>query len=707
MRGIALVATTVALSFLGCAQAADAQTRPVFTTAQSQAGKAAYAQSCARCHGGNLDDGEFGPPLRGPAFQRRWAGRSLNELFSQIRSTMPPGQGGTLPDTTYAQLLADLLEANGMPPGATELPSDLSALSAIRMPGQRSGGDLRAAGPSGGLVEGVTLPAWPARANPLEHITPVSDTLLRKPNASDWLSWRRTHDDLGFSPLTQIRKDNVRRLRVAWSLALPPGPNEATPLVHDGVIFVHSYGDHLQALDAATGDELWQYSRNLPPGGVAVVQRNIALYGNKVYFATSDAHVVALDMKSGVVVWDQPVGDSKNTRITGGPLVANGRVMQGTQGREPGGQEIVGLDSETGKILWRFNTIAQPGTPLGNSWNDLPLEKRNGGSVWTAGSYDAEQNLAFFGPAPTYDTGPLRDLLPRAGVTNDALYTNTTVALDPQTGRLVWHYQHLPNDQWDFDWAFERQIIRLPVDGRMRKLILTAGKEAVYDALDAETGGYVFSIDLGLQNIITAIDPKTGAKAVDPKLIPSRAGKITVCPHAGGAKSWLPGSYDAGTHILYVPLVESCMDMIPVGEGERGVLSSGVRWALRPRSDSDGRYGRLEAINLETRKTAWVQRQRAPQTTGVLATAGGVVFAGALDRWFTAYDAASGSPLWKMRLSDVPNSAPITYSVNGKQYVAAVVGNGGAAAVTFPALVPEIPMSSARSSAIWAFELPD
>ena len=702
MRRLVLLAAAVMLSSI-----AHGQMAPVFTVAQSEKGTAAYAQSCARCHGGNLDDGEFGPPLRGQVFQQRWAGRAVSELFTQIKNNMPPGQGGTLPDAVYAQILAQLLEANGIQPGSADLPADLTVLGAMRMPGQRSVEDLRAAGPSGGLSPGVKLPLWPARANPLEHITPVTDALLQEPGASSWLSWRRTHDAQGFSPLAQIRKDNVQKLRVAWSLALPPGPNEATPLVHDGVIFVHSYNDNVQALDAATGDELWHYSRQLPPGAAAIVQRNIALYGDKVYFTTSDVHVVALDMKSGKVVWDQAIGDSKNTRISGGPLVARGRVMQGTVGREPGGQYIVSLDAETGKLLWRFNTIAQPGEPYGNSWNGLPLAKRNGGSVWTAGSYDAEQNLAFFGPAPTYDTGPLRDLLKQPGVTNNALYTNSTVALDPQTGRLVWHYQHLPNDQWDFDWAFERQIIRLPVDGRMRKLIVTAGKEAIYDALDADTGRYVFSIDLGLQNIIRTIDLKSGAKAVDVKLIPSRAGKITVCPHAGGAKSWLPGSYDAATRILYVPLVESCMDMIPLGDGERGVLSSGVRWALRPPLDSDGRYGRLQAIDLETRKTVWVQRQRAPQTTGVLATAGGVVFAGALDRWFTAYDAANGEALWRVRLSDVPNSAPITYSVDGKQYVAVVVGFGGAQAATFPALVPEIRIPSARSSALWVFELPE
>ncbi len=684
---------------------AAAQTAPVFTAAQAQKGAAVYAQSCTRCHGGNLDDGEFGPPLRGLAFQQRWAGRPAGDLFALIKTTMPPGNTGTLTDLEYAQLVALVLKSNDVQPGAVDLPADAAALGALRMPGQPIDQERRVAGPSGGLAPGVKLPPWPARANPLDGLAPVTDALLQNPPEGSWLSWRRTQDDVGFSPLKQITKNNVKNLRVAWTLALSAGPNEATPLVHDGVIFVHSYNDNIQALDAATGDELWHYTRQLPPGAVPTVERNIALYGDNVYFGTSDARVVALDAKSGKLVWEQQIGDPKVTRITGGPLVAKGKVMQGTVGRGPGGQYIVGLDAQSGKLLWRFNTIAQPGEPNGNSWNGLSLEQRNGGSVWTAGSYDTERNLAFFGPAPTYDTGPLRNLVKQHGVTNDALYTNSTVALNPETGKLVWQYQHVPNDQWDFDWAFERQLIYLPVNGKTRKLVVTSGKEAIYDALDAASGKYVFSIDLGLQNIITAIDPKTGVKKIAPKLIPGSGEKITVCPHAGGAKIWLPGSYNSATKILYVPLVESCMDMIPVAKGERGALSSGVRWTVRPPLDTDGRYGRLQAINLETRQTVWTQRQRAPQTTGTLATAGGLVFAGALDRWFGAYDDATGENLWRVRLTDVPSSAPISYLANGKQYVAMVVGYGGPQSASFPVLVPEIRPPAARSSAIWVFEL--
>jgi alcohol dehydrogenase (cytochrome c) len=566
---------------------------------------------------------------------------------------------------------------------------------------------LRAVSPGGPLTPGVALPPWPSAANPLEASRPVTDSMLASPLAADWLTWRRTQDGLGYSPLDDIDASNVARLALAWSLALPPGPNAATPLVHDGVIYVHSFGDHVQALDAATGDELWHYARELPSTVRPTVKRNLALYGDKVYFGTSDVHVVALDAQTGAVVFDRPIAAAgSGFALSGGPLVARGRVMQGVNGQAPGGAYIVGLDAETGEEVWRFYSIARPGEPGGDTWNGVPLEQRTGGSVWTAGSYDAERNLALFGPAPTYDTGPLRDPAARPGVTNEALYTNATIALRPEDGTLVWHFQHVPNDQWDFDWAFERQLLRFTVDGRERTVVITAGKEAVYDALDADGGRYLFSIDLGLQNIITAIDPRTGAKRVDPSLVPSREAPIVVCPHAGGAKSWIPAAIDPESKVLFVPLVESCMDLTPVPADQRGSLSTGVRWTIRPRLDTDGMYGRLQAIDLATRRTLWTARQRAPQTSGVLATAGGLVFAGSLDRRFTAYDATSGKALWQTRLSDVPSAAPISYAASGKQYVAMVVGYGTAHAMTFPMLTPEIDLPIVRSSAIAVFALP-
>lgn len=678
-----------------------AQVSATYTVAQSAQGKSVYAQSCASCHGPSLSDGDA-PPLSGNDFRQRWGGKSVESLLNTMNATMPPARPGGLGAEMYAQVLAYILQQNGVYAGSRELSFDPSAAEAMILP-------VAPAGFSGGISPGITLPSWPRRISPLDTITPVSDATLNNPPDGEWLNWRRTYDAAGFSPLRQITRINVKGLRVAWAWSLPNGPNEATPLVHDGVLFVHGYGDKLQALDAATGDLLWQYSRKLssgsPTGVLFSVKRSFAIYGTRLFMLTTDTHVVALDIKTGSVVWDHAVGNpSAGFRLSGGPLVAKGKVMVGTVGQAPGGNYIVALDSNTGEEAWRFYTIARPGEHGGNSWNGLPIEKRSGASVYVAGSYDPSLNLAFFGTGQTYDTGPLRNLVKESGVTNDGLYTDSTIAINPDTGKLVWYFQHLPNDQWDFDWAFERQVVKLPVDGMLRSLIVTSGKQAIVDALDAETGKYAFSMDLGLQNVVTAIDPKTGAKMIDAKLVPGDGEIKMVCPHQNAARSWIPTSYNPTTKVLFIPMVEACMDMTPVAP-DAADLSTGVRWTIRPRPGSDGKFGRLEAINLETRKVVWVERGRAPRTTGVLATAGGVVFAGALDRVFAAYDDATGKELWRARLNDVPSSVPISYMVGGKQYVAMVVGNGGPQAVAFRGLVPEIQNPPDRGAAIWVFRL--
>jgi alcohol dehydrogenase (cytochrome c) len=674
----------------------------LFTSAQALAGKTAYERNCASCHGANADDGNAAPPLRGAAFLGKYAGKPAADLFTYVSTKMPPANSASLSGAEYANIIAWVLQQCGYATGRKEFASDAAALSSVTIPAPPGAGR---GGGGGGLPAGVKLPPAPKKANPLDRITPVTDALLQNPPTGDWLTWRRGFDYQGFSPLKQITKANVNNLRVAWTWTLSPGSNEATPLVHDGVMFLHSPGDKLEALDAATGDLLWQYARLLPPGVNAGNKRAISIYGNKVYMGTSDVHVVALDVKTGRVIWDQPLTEERGFGLSGGPLVAKGKVMIGTSGRVGGKNYIVALDAETGKLAWRFNTIAQPGEPGGDTWNDHKAEERNGASVWIAGSYDSALNLAFFGVAQTYDTALLAKPA-RPGVNTDGLYTDCTLAINPDTGKLVWYYQHLPNDQWDLDWVFERQIARMPVNGVVRPVIMTSGKQATYDVLDAETGKYIYSKDLGLQNIVSSIDPVTGRKTINPQTLPGDGQTRFVCPHVDGAKSWLPGSYNPNTKIMYVPLVEACMDLAPLTEGGgRGLLSTGVRPMVRPRPDSDGKYGRVEAINMLTREVVWTERHRAPVSSGALDTAGGVIFNGSIDRFFHAYDDQTGKLLWETRLTDVPSNAPISYTVNGRQYVAIGVGNGGAQATGFTALVPEI-RNLDRAPAVWVFQLP-
>jgi alcohol dehydrogenase (cytochrome c) len=675
----------------------------LFTSAQAVAGKAAYERNCANCHGANVDDGNA-PPLRGAAFLSKYAGKPAADLFTYVSTNMPKSKPGSLDGAEYARIIAWVLQQNGFATGRKEFAPDAATLASVTIPAPPGRGG-RGGGGGGGVPAGVKLPPAPKKANPLDKITPVTDALLQNPPTGEWLTWRRGFDYQGFSPLKQITKSNVNNLRVAWTWTLSPGSNEGTPIVHDGVMFLHSPGDKLEALDAATGDLLWQYARILPPGVNAGNKRAIAIYGNKVYMGTSDVHVVALDVKTGRVVWDQPLTEERGFGLSGGPLVAKGKVMIGTSGRVGGKNYIVALDAETGDLAWRFNTIAQPGEPGGDTWNDHTAEERNGASVWIAGSYDSALNLAFFGVAQTYDTKLLAKPV-RPGVNTDGLYTDCTLAINPDTGKLVWYYQHLPNDQWDLDWVFERQIVRMPVNGVVRPVIMTSGKQATYDILDAETGKWIYSKDLGLQNIVSSIDPATGKKTINPQTLPGDGKTTFVCPHVDGAKSWLPGSYNPNTKIMYVPLVEACMDLAPMTEGPgRALLSTGVRPMVRPRPDSDGNYGRVEAINMLTREVLWTERHRAPVSSGALDTAGGVIFNGSIDRFFRAYDDQTGKMLWETRLTDVPSNAPISYTVNGKQYVAIGVGNGGAQATGFTALVPEI-QNVDRSPAVWVFQLP-
>jgi alcohol dehydrogenase (cytochrome c) len=699
LAGLAVAAAVNLLALPGATQ----EVALSYTPAQALQGRAAYEQHCQACHGPNLDDGPLAPPLKGPAFIQKYGGKTLDTLFAVTNNTMPTGAPGSLDRATYAALVAYMLQSNDIVAGNTELSGNVAELARIWVP-------------AGGFSFMTFSPyvAQPPvdRPSPLERYTPVTDAQLRNPPPEEWLAWRRTYDTHGFSPLRRIDKRNVGTLRVAWTWSLPPGSNESVPLVHDGVMFAFAFGDELQALDARTGELLWHYTHSLEQGAAPNHKRGIALYGNNVYMGTSDAHVIALDARTGTLVWDTELADFRRREsVSAGPLAADGLIMIGTTGTGVGaalgGPQIVGLDAATGEIRWRVHTIAQPGTPGNDSWNGIPVERRSGASVWTTGSYDPETGLAYFGTGNTYDTGPLLEAVGEPGVSNAALYTDSTLAIDARSGRLAWAFQHLPNDQWDLDWAFETQLIRLPVLGVERTLAVSSGKIGIYEGVDAASGEFAFAYDLGLQNIVTAIDPETGAKTINPEVVPGDGKIKLVCPHGAGAKNFLPASYDATSQVLIVPLVEACMDMFPVPGGGGGAgLSSGMNWGVRPIPGSDGNYGRLEAIHLPSRKVVWRTRQRAPQSSGVLATAGGVVFAGSLDRYLRAYDAENGRTLWEQRLNDVSSSSPFTFSLDGEQYLGIVVGQGGFHAASYAALVPEFRSPPDRGAAIWVFALP-
>jgi len=677
------------------------------TVAQSNRGKSVYDDNCASCHGANLDDGEFGPPLRGSAFKARWSSQSGDAPYSYIAAKMPPSAPAGLSDRAYSDVEAYILLANGVPAGSSELAP------------VRTQYDILAS--SQANRDAIYDSVMAGRAKLLADMTPVTDAMLEHPADGDWLLWRRTYQNISFSPVKQISTTNVHDLGVAWTLTLPVSANEITPLVHDGVLFVES-GSSIQALSATTGEPLWQYTRSLPDGlhnGRESRIKHIAIYGNTLYALTPDGHVIALGAKTGKLVWDHEVltrdqglhegeVDGVAFHIDGGPLVAKGKLIFGTSLgiNTGGGNFIIALDAATGNEVWRFHTIAQPGEPGGDSWNGAPIDQRFGAGVWTSGSYDSRRNLVYFGTGNTYDAGTLILPQPRAGESKDALYTDSTVALDPDTGKLVWHFQHMNRDIWDLDWVFEQSLITLPVNGKSADLVVTGGKTAIFDAMDRASGKYVFSRDLGLQNVVSSIDPVTGKENTNPDLEPVLGKTALLCPNSNGARNWPTTAFDPASYILYVPLVESCANYSWIPRSAADVAAGGndIRFATRARPNSDGKFGRLEAINLATGKVVWTHRERAPLVSSLLATAGGLVFVASLDRSFTAYDAATGKQLWQTELNSVGNASPITYSVRAEQYVAVVAGGGGPIS-SGSGLTPEI-VNPAAGTTLWVFKLP-
>ena len=686
-RGTALV----------CACLTSLTAQPQAPTESNASGATGYAENCAGCHGDLLTGGEFGPALKGAKFHDKWAARIGMALETFISQAMPPANPGGLAPEVYLNISAFVRESNGLSP-----PSEASAdASAAITPTDESVGFV--------ANEANLDPAYhlaiSRRAHRLGALTSVTDQMLRNPAPEDWLHWRRTDDNFGFSPLTQIHKDNVHSLTVAWSLALPLGTNEITPLVHDGVMFLNSSGTVL-AIDASTGDTLWKFvrPRTGPRIGPPVTQpHSLAIYEDRLYVPTLDNHVIALDVRSGKPVWDHLIpGFRASHRLVGGPIVAHGKLIQGMAGcsgvGEPGGCFIVGLDAETGEESWRFHTLQQG--QENDSWNHAPLNERFGGSVWSSGSYNPIDNLVYIGTGQTYHIAALMRPNPNRRPANAGLYTDTTLALNPDTGQLVWYYQHMARDVWDMDWAFERMILPIEHRGESPNVVATVGKLGIVDAVDAKSGKYVFSYDLGLQTLVTKIDPKTGWKVTDPALEPNPKQSRFICPFVTGVRDWPSTSYDPLDHMLYIPVTDACMDFF-WKDGEPLDLAYG----LRPRPNSDGKTGGLYAINLATGKQDWSRRYRAPAASAALATAGQIVFAGTRDRYFRATDSVTGEELWRMRLDSVPSAFPISFAADGTQYVAITTGGGNPMDITAQSLTPELE-ATPHATTLWVLRLP-
>ena len=553
---------------------------------------------------------------------------------------------------------------------------------------------------------GATAPV--ARAQPLADFVPVTDAVLQDPDPADWLHWRRTLDAWGHSPLDQITPDNAHELRLAWSWALTEGSQQTTPLVYGGVMYIANPGERVQALDAATGELLWEYRRQRTPagGGAApppnLQHRNLAIWEDKIYLNTSDAHVVALDARTGDEVWDRDVGGAAGFEYTSGSIVADGKVVSGLTGCERYRDDtcyIVALDARTGRELWRTSTVARPGERGGDSWGDLPVMFRAGSDAWIPGSYDPRARTLFFGTAQAKPWA-------RAvrGTDGSALYTNSTLALDPLTGELKWYFQHLPGESHDMDEVFERVLI--DYDGR--RAVFTMGKIAVLWELDRESGRFRAAHDLGYQTLVD-IDPASGEATYRDGMIQEIGEQIHWCPSTSGFKSWRAMSYNPVTEAFYIPLTLNCETGV-FGPVERRAGGGGVGPVRRtnhfhPRSPDH--LGEFVAMSMRTGEVLWRHRTRTPINTAALTTGGGLAVAGDWDRHLYVHDAGSGEILWRTRLPTSVQGFPVSYAVDGRQYLAVPVGTGGASWNNLvPAELTPEKRHPATGNGVFVFALP-
>lgn len=496
--------------------------------------------------------------------------------------------------------------------------------------------------------------------------TPVTDAMLQRPDPADWLNWRRTPDAWGYSPLTQITRENVGQLQLAWAWPMQTGAAQTTPLVYGGVMYIPSRTG-IQAIDAATGDFVWAFKRE------GMARRNLAIYGTSLFSTTHDAHLLAIDAQTGKLRWDQTVADAKlGFSYTSGPIIVKGQVVAGIAGCERYKDEVCFIsahDANTGAEKWRANTIARPGEPGGDTWGEIPARQRAGGDAWIPGSFDPVLNLIYWG---TSQPKPWASAL--RGTEAPALHTSSTLAINADTGKLVWHFQHLPAETHDLDEAFERIL----VDVGGRPSVFSMGKVGILWHLDRQTGQFIKAIDPGYQTVVN-VDQRTGLVTYRPGMVPKIGVPVYSCPGQGGFKNLYAMAYHPETRAIYVPMMLTCGEQLfTAGPPDipQQVGKGALRRTPKPFLPSPDTLGELLALDVESGKVLWRQRERLPLNTAPLTTAGGLVFSGDMNRNVTAYDAASGRLLWRTRTAMIPDGSPITYSVRGRQYVAVPTGPG-------------------------------
>ncbi len=492
-------------------------------------------------------------------------------------------------------------------------------------------------------------------------------------DGSKWLVYHGNYSGHRHSPLKQITPDNVAQLRAQWTFQTGvTGSFQSTPILVDNVLYVTGFSGNAWAIDARSGRQIWRYRRNVPDdfrGCCGPVNRGFGVLGNRLFLSTPDAHLVALDMSSGNVVWDTELENyKKGYSATVAPLVVKDKVIIGIAGAEYGIRGFIeAFDVNTGKKLWRFHTVAGPGEPGGQTWpKGTDAYLRGGGSIWVTGTYDPEQNLVFFG---TGNPGPDYYSAVREG---DNLYTASVVALDADTGQLKWHFQFTPHDVHDWDSTQVPVLADLTINGQPRKTMLFANRNGFFYVLDRTNGRMILAKPFIEQNWAKGISPE-GRPILNPSSMPTEEGSRT-CPNLGGGTNFFSPSYDPSNNLFFVTANETCAVYYswnePFKEGDQ--YNGGG--SIRPRDQKN--FGTLRAIDPLTGDRKWEFRYPNTASSGVLSTASGLVLAGDGDGNIAAFESKTGRNLWHYYLGvPVRSTGGTTYMVDGKQYF--LVPSGG------------------------------
>lgn len=680
-----------AISLLGSSAFSQEQTA-IFTEEQVGLGLQAYQQNCSNgCHQPDMLGGGPVASLRQLGFSSIWGTSTVAELFETIKTSMPPTNVGGLSDETYLGIIAFILSANGAVTGDSPLLASSEALinDVINIefqPGVRS--EAQITGPTGITVAG-TVPNYQA----------VSDEDLRNPDPADWLMIRGNHQAWSYSALDQINRDNVDELRLAWVWSLDDiVSNQNSPLVHDGVLYLYSPGNKIQALEADTGELIWEHTI----AGRVGPMRGLAIYEDNLIINTPDSHIMALNAATGELDWRILIAEDFIN--TSGPLVGNGKIFTGLSWCMIFREEkcfVSAYDASNGELLWKFDTVAQAGDPGGDTWGGVDNLFRAGTDTWITPSYDPELNLVYIGVA---QSKPWMSASRNMSVYDEALYANSTLALDGDTGELVWYYQHVPGETLDLDEVYERVLINLDDE----KYVFSIGKNGILWKLNRETGAYVDHLEAVFQNIFVSFNPDTGRPQYRNDIVEQRIGEwVQACPSTAGGKNWHPMSFHPGTESLVIPLSQTCLE-IRAREVEfvagGGGTAADRRFTEMPGVNGD--IGKIGAYDVRNMEALWSLEQHASFLTGVLTTAGNLAFVGDIDRMFRALDVETGETLWETRLGTSVQGFPISFAVDGKQYIAVPTGLGGGSPRQVPSIVTQDIHHPSGGNALYVFELP-